>query len=491
MNDFEFKTEPFRHQLDEWYESRDATIRAHFWEMGTGKSKLFLDTAAWLYQQGEIDGALILAPNGVHRNWVEREIPAHLAIDGYRALCYETRKAGQKGHTQDLEELITHSGFAFLAMSYDSFVTDKGKALAKRFLTTREVIYGLDESRRIKSPGAKRTKTVLASAKFAKYRRILTGTPVANGPFDIYAPMRFLEPEFWRPHGMRSFEAFKTTFGEWVLVPLAGGRRFPKLIRLRWLDKLHKMIAPVCSRVTKDEVLDLPPKLYDRVYFDMAPDQRRTYTQLRDEYVAFLDTGEIMTAPLAITRELRLRQVLSGYLPNEEGVLRDFETNPRLTAALSWCEDCPHQAIIWANFVRDIDLLMDGLGNDAVRYDGKVGPADREEAINRFQAGKVKFFVANPAAGGMGLTLHAARSVLYYNNDSDLEKRLQSEDRAHRIGQEHPVNYTDLVCLDTVDGKIADALVRKEAVSARILGDALLSEHAALDSAPARGRLST
>ena len=478
--EFKFKTKPFAHQLEEWEKSRGSKTRAIFWEQGTGKTKLLLDTAAWLYCQGEIDGLLVVAPNGVHRNWITDEIPLHLP-DAVAAQTdshyYVSPKASSKRHRMRCGQVLDHRGLAIMAMSYDGFMTKHGKEYAKKFLVGREVMMVLDESRRIKSPGAKRTKTIVAAGKYAKFGRLATGTPVANGPFDVYTPLRFLDPDYWKPFGLGSFEAFKTYFGIWETIRTGDGRQFPKLVEVRCLDELHKMMSPVTTRVTKDEVLDLPPKLYGRRYFEMTKAQAAIYRLVRDEYLALLDSGESVTAPLAMVRELRLRQVLSGFVTNDDAVVEEIaDPNPRLQALAELVEDTPHQAIIWAHFRKDVADICELLGDQCVRYDGSTKEIDRGPAIDRFQAGDVKFFVGNPQACGTGLTLHAARTVIYYANDFDLEKRLQSEDRAHRIGQEHPVNYIDLICEGTIDEKIAQSMQNKEAVSRQILGDAMRSE---------------
>jgi SNF2 family DNA or RNA helicase len=477
--EYQFRTKPFRHQLEEFLAHRDDESRAIFWEQGTGKTKLIIDTAAWLLQTGKIDGMLVIAPNGVHQNWVLRELVQHMpegVLERTYTFVFSSQRRNAK-YLEQMEKVHARPEFVVVAMGYDGFMTKRGRLLARKFLQSRRVLFVLDESRRIKSPAAKRTRAIVAEGCHASYRRILTGTPVANGPFDVYAPIKFLDETFWSRHGLGSYLAFKTTFGVWEQLRL-GHRQFQKLLAFRSLESLNKLLSTISNRVVKSEVLDLPPKLYSTRTFEMSPEQARHYREIRDDFVTFLATGEPLTAPLAITRELRLRQILSGYLPSDlNSACLDFpELNARLYALEDLLDEVPHQAIIWANFTRDIDLICGLLGDQVVRYDGKVGEDDRTAAINRFQAGEVKYFVGNPAAGGTGLTLHAARTVIYYNNDFDLEKRLQSEDRAHRIGQAHPVNYIDLVCEGTVDERIADALQRKELISARILHDHLRQE---------------
>lgn len=471
-----FKTKPFQHQLTELEAHWNDEARAIFWEQGTGKSKLIIDTAARMFHAGMIDALFVVAPNGVHENWTEKELPAHYPGPFYAA-TYRTSKKNTKAHEREMERVLGYrDGLTVLTMSYDALLTDHGKRTAKRWLTKRRCLYVLDESTRIKSPGAKRTKTILASAKYAPFRRILTGTPVANGPFDVWAPMKFLDPAIWDGRGWRRFGAFKGYFG--IFRKGYNGntkREFKQLVGYRYLDKLVQILDPHSSRVTKDEVLDLPPKLYTTLSFDLSPQEQRVYDDMRDEYRVLLETGEKVTATLAMKRLLRLQQIASGYLPLDDSDEVVPLPNPsRLKLLRELVQDVSNSTIIWARFRKDIDQIMDLLADlklPAVRYDGSTKEEARLRAVDDFQAGKASFFVANPAAAGEGLTLHAARTVIYYTNSFNLTDRLQSEDRAHRIGQEHPVQYIDLVAAATVDKHIVRALRKKLDIARLITGD--------------------
>lgn len=472
-----WKTKPFPHQLAEWERSRDSENRAIFWEQGTGKTKLILDTAQHLALEKKIDGLLVIAPNGVHDNWTQSEVPNHFGLESFEGFAYHSRLAKTRKHKEDLDRLFESNRFAVLAMSYDSLITDSGKAIAKRFLTSRRCLYVLDESTRIKSPSAIRTKVILASAQYAAYRRVLTGTPIANGPFDIFAPMKFLDPAFWKGRGWGSFTAFKAYFGVYKKGYASGGREFPQLVGYRNIDRLSAYLEPHMSRVTKDEVLDLPPKLFTTLKFELDPLSRRCYDTLRDEYMLLTGDGNvILTAPIVLKRLLRLQQITCGYVPidfEEPTQVINFDNN-RLRLLGEVIQEISHGVIIWARFRFDIDLIIKHLlsqGKTVVRYDGSVKSEDRIEAIRKFQSGEAQFFVANPAAAGEGLTLHAARTVIYYSNSFKFAERLQSEDRAHRIGQEHPVHYIDLIANDTIDGHIVRALRRKSDVARLVTGD--------------------
>ena len=489
---YEFKTKPFDHQLRVFNETKDTPWFAIFWEQGTGKSKLTLDTAGHLFDKGEIDCLFVVAPNGVHRNWTSEEIGNHWNDDllaQVQTFTYHASKAKTQKHAKAAEDVLKHKGLAVIAMSYDALITKAGKPFAKQVLTKRRCLYVLDESARIKNPKARRTKTILASAKYAQYKRILTGTPVANGPFDVYAQMKFLEADYWKPRGLGNYTMFKNYFGIWFPMEV-NGRTFPKLSEYQNLEFLKQMIDPNSSRVLKEDVLDLPPKLYSKRFFAMSPKQAKLYQQLRDEFMAEFEGGLTITADLAITRMLRLQQITCGYVQVEkeklaadglsydiEKEIKDIEpTNERTALLYDILEDLPHKAIIWARFRRDIDMICKHLGDRAVRIDGKVGPDERAAAVDSFQHcqhGNAQFLVANQQAASEGYTFTQAKTVVYYNNSFKLTERLQSEDRAHRIGQNTSVQYIDIVAEDTLDERIIDALRGKLDIANQITGDGL------------------
>lgn len=468
----EFRTTPFPHQLAELELSRDLATRAIFWEMGCGKSKVVLDTAAYLCEKKEIDGLLILAPNGVAGNWILDEIPTHLAVP-CRSHSWSTGSAATKWHAKEVKELLAHQGLAVLAMSYDAFRTHLGRRAAEAFLDKRRCLYVCDESQRIKTPGAKRTISVVASGRRAAYKRILSGTPITNKPFDIYSQLKFLDEDFWVKRGFASYEAFKCHFGVWVSrVNGSTGGRFEQVVSFKNLTHLGDIVSEVGTRLLKTDVLDLPPKIYTKRYHDLSGEQRRVYDELRSEFIAELDGGT-MTAPQMITRLLRLQQVTCGYAVDDLGEVRAFPENPRLKLLAEVIEDLDGQAIIFARFRHDVSAICALLGADAVRYDGETSEDERLAARRAFQAGTTRFFVGNPAAAGVGLTLTAASTVIYFSNSFNLEDRLQSEDRAHRIGQTRAVTYIDLVANGTVDTRIVSTLRKKLDVASLVTGDAV------------------
>lgn len=482
MPEYEFKLPPFSHQLEEFNTNKDQPYWALFWEQGTGKSKETIDQACYNFEQGRINAIFVLAPNGVHRNWITDEIVAHIPdriMKQTLAHFYQAPKAKTKWHQADVNRVLNHDGLAVLAMSYDAFMTKEGKKVAWEFLKSKKVFYTTDEADAFKNPNAKRTKSVVASGRYAIMKRLLTGTPVNQGPFDVYSLMKFLKEDFWKPYGLSSFYAFKQHFGVWEKKYNSKlEREYDQLISYKNLDQLYEILQSASSRVLKEDVLDLPPKLYSKRYFELSREQQRVYDELKNEFMTFLDSGEFIAAPLAITRLLRLQQITSNYVPAEdgEGMHLISDKNPRIDCLRELIEVTPHKTIIWARFRQDIDQIMElltAMGRKPVRYDGQVDDVQRGKNKEAFQDGDATDFVGNPAAGATGLTLHAARTVIYYNNSFKLRDRLQSEDRAHRIGQEHPVNYVDIVAPDTVDENIVHALRNKLDIASQITGDEL------------------
>lgn len=486
---------PFAHQLAAFEQSRDFVTYALLMEQGTGKTKVALDTVAWNYCNGRIDGVLLLAPNGVHRNWVTDEIPRHVAPSlGCMGLVWRSGKARTKQHQRDVEALMGHKGLAVLAMNIDAILTEAGWNAAQHFLKVFKTFMIIDESTDIKAPGAKRTKRAWNLGKQAVMRRILTGTPTGNGtPLDLYAQFRFLHPDII---GAPTFLTFKHEYAEWEpRQNHSTGRRFEVLKQdaegrpmFRNLEQLRAKIARRSFRITKAEALpNLPPKLYTPRYFELSLPYRRIYDQMRDEFRAELGGREV-TANMVIVRMLRLQQITAGYLPlpldvewvNGEVVVHHEAKlepipgeNVRLELLLEDLAPLTTQAIIWARFQNDLTQILNRLQHigPAVRYDGTVNERERARAKESFQSGVAQFFVANARAGGRGLTLNTATDVFFYNNYFGLELRQQAEDRAHRIGIKNAVLYHDYVAEDSVEERIVECLRNGYSIANLITGD--------------------
>jgi SNF2 family DNA or RNA helicase len=483
MNILEFPhvIDPFNHQLEHLVNHVEKKSWGLLWEQGTAKTKPIIDTAAYLYDEGKINALLVVAPPGVERNWNSDEIPKHMppefAFD-VRVGIFLTAKKNTRDHKRSMEALIKHDGLAILLISYNAFMTKEGKAFIWKFLKARECLYVLDESHNIKTPSAKRTMSIVASGRYGKYKRILTGTPVAIGPFDLYSQIKFLDEFFWKNKGIHGTTEFRQFFGRWFTraehQQLHGyDPGYDQLIEYQNLDKLREWLSEISDRVLKDDVLDLPPKLYTKRYFEMSREQKVAYETLDEELM--LEIGDnIITAELPIVKLLRFQQIACNYVPvgDDEPVHMFSAKNPRIKIMEDLKGSLHQPTIVWARFTEDVNQIMDLLGKDAVRYDGSLSDDEAERSKLAFQAGDAKWFVGTAQKGGPGLTLTQAKNMIYYSNSFRLIDRLQSEDRAHRAGMdEHPVNYIDIIASNTVDERIVDNLRGKRDIAQEIQGD--------------------
>ena len=472
--DYKFKTKPYAHQKSALEKSWHKDDFAYFMEMGTGKSKVLVDNIAMLYNKGAIDAALIIAPKGVYRNWYSQEIPNHLPghIDHKTVLWTATTSKAKDKEYQQLFKI--DYDLHILIMNVEAFSTKKGLEFATKFLNCHKTLMAVDESTTIKTPTAKRTKAIITLGKFAKYRRILTGSPVTKSPLDLYTQCAFLNDNLL---GFMSYYSFRNRYAVMRQANF-GGRRVQLIAGYQRLDELAKLLKPFSDRVLKENCLDLPEKTYIERQVELTDEQKKTYETMKSAALASLK-GKMATAPHVLTQLMRLHQITCGHLKNDDETITEIKNN-RIDALLELLEETEGKAIIWANYVYDIKRIVKAIskkyGEDSiVQYYGAV-PADvRQKNIEKFQDPKspARFFVGNPQTGGYGITLTAANNIIYYSNGYDLEKRLQSEDRAHRIGQKKAVTYIDLITPKTVDEKIRKALRKKINIATEIMGEEL------------------
>ena len=478
---YKFKTTPYDHQLEALDRSIARSYYGFFMEMGTGKSKVLIDTIAHLGSQemfplDQIDFALIIAPKGVYRNWVNKEIPEHFPDDIPHSVFY-WQASNARRYREDLKNFLfsKEPGIKIFVMNVEAFSSAKGKKagewIADKF--GRNGLIAIDESTTIKNHKAKRTKSLIKVAAKFKYRRLLTGSPITKSPMDIFSQCEFLEP---RLLGHDSYYAFQARYA--ILQKRnMGALSFQQIVGFRNLDELTHKIDEFSYRVLKKDCLDLPDKSYTVRYVPLTLEQVRMYKDLQKEALILLEGGELVTAPQVITQMLRLQQVLSGHLKTDDGNMVEVP-NQRLDALLDCIEEASGKILIWSRFRYDIIKITNALNQtygegSAAAYFGDTSDDDRQRIVKQFQEpdSTLRFFIGNPSTAGYGLTLTEATTVIYYANDFNLETRIQSEDRCHRIGQKNPVTYIDLIAEETIDGKIVSALRDKIDIGARVLGE--------------------
>lgn len=524
-----FKTEPYKHQLDAFNRFKDSQYFALFFEQRVGKSKTVIDIAAEKYRTGEIDSLLVIAPNGVHRQWTADALPEHMPDDtNYRAELWNAQKVKQVGVKERLRALLSHVGLRVLSVNIDAIQTEEFKGYANAFFRGHRVMTVVDESSDIASEKATRTKMAWRIGRKSRVRALLDGTPVAAGPLGLYGQCEFLGPATL---GFTSYFAFKAHFAELKRCDfgerdkpcpeckktgVVNGVRCPRCFGNKFigrnqasvvqgyqnLPELKRRLAPFAMRVLRSQCHDLPPKIYEKIYFDLAPETTRFYQQLRDKFVAELKSGIRITAPMVLTRYLRLQQVSSGFVPvgvsvspcplcdgsdllceacEGLGVVETGEEhyeptgpNSRLEAFRGAIAKLEGQGVVWCKFNYDVDSVVamgQETGRRVVQYDGRIGASEKAQAVTAFQGGKADWFVAKPRSAGRGHDLAVANWTVYYSHDWSLRMRLQSEDRAQSLKKTDSVLYLDLVATDTVDDKIVNALRERKRISDMITGD--------------------
>jgi SNF2 family DNA or RNA helicase len=471
---YKFKTKPFAHQLQALEMSWDKKVFAYFMEMGTGKSKVLIDNMSILYDKGLINGALIIAPKGVYKNWFDSEIPTHMA-DHIEKTMVLWESTASKSKEKELNRLFKSSyDLHILVMNVEALSTKKGKQFAEKFLSCHKTLMAIDESTTIKNPGAARTKNIVDLGKHVLYKRILTGSPVTKSPLDLFTQCVFLDP-WLLDH--QSYYSFKTRYAITKQINVSG-RIVQIVVGYRNLGELSEKIKPFSHRVLKDDCLDLPPKTYMKRTIQLTEEQNKVYKQMKEIALATLN-GKLTTTHNVITQLMRLHQITCGHFKSDDGQTQKIANN-RLNELMDVLSEMEGKAVIWAHYRYDIEVIVEAIkkdygDNSVVTYYGDTTTDDRQKAIKLIQDpnSPVRFIVGTPQTGGYGITLTGASTMIYYSNGYDLEKRQQSEARIDRIGQEKPMTYIDIIAEGTVDEKIVKALRTKVNIATEIMGEEL------------------
>jgi SNF2 family DNA or RNA helicase len=470
---YKFRLKPYKHQLTALEKSWNKQNYAYFMEMGTGKTKVLIDNMSMLYDKGKIDGALIIAPKGVVKTWYEQELPAHLPehIENVTILWQSNITKSQQEKLDSLFEIET--ALHILVMNVEAFSTDKGVKFAAKFLNSHRTLMAVDESTTVKTPTAKRTKNIIDLGKYAKYKRILTGSPVTKNPLDLYSQCEFLDPYLL---DFTSYYAFRNRYAEMKTMHIRG-RSIQVVNEFKNLGELSDTLGNFSYRVLKEDCLDLPDKIFTKRHISLTPDQFKVYQQMKKQAIAVLN-GKVTSTMTVLTQLMRLHQITCGHFTADDGTTQLLPNN-RISELMNILEETEGKAIIWANYQRDVNQIIQAIVKEygeesVVDYYGLTPQDERQENIKKFQNGdECRFLVGTPQTGGYGITLTKANTVIYFSNGYDLEKRLQSEDRAHRIGQKKAVTYIDIICEDTVDEKIVKALREKINIASEVLGEEL------------------
>ncbi len=471
-----FKTKPLKHQRHCLANYGAREFFALLAEMGTGKTWIAINNLAELWTKGEVDAALVFAPNGVQGMWVRIQIPEHMpASVRYTAASWSAQNTKKEmAKISDVCESDSQT-LRILTMNWEALQHERSFRVALDFArSAKRLAIICDESDNIKNPKTIRWKSLMKLKPLSRYRRIMTGTPIDGSPYSAFGQYMFLDETIL---GTTSYFAFKAEYAEMLhanhpllkkiieknmlrFVPQIEARD-PHTGRPKYrnLDKLSKLIAPHSYRVLKKDCLDLPDKLPPELLFcKMTPQQEKIYKLAEKELRLEFD-GE-MTPFNKLAIATKLSQITSGYYlhpVSPDDPIRIPGPNPKMDLLIEhvrMANEAGIQVIVWARYTVQIQDIVKRMREEelpCVEYYGATKKKAREDAVDRFERGEVPNFVGNQQAGGSGITLVAAGKVFYFSNNWSLRDRLQSEDRAHRIGQTKRVGYTDFVAEDTVD----------------------------------------
>ncbi len=498
----------FKHQLEIFDRTKDLPAYCLAWKMRVGKTLPMIDTAVYLYEQGSIDGVLLIAPNGVHFNWSRKAIPEVVtelendfeeevdrfpdlgAAVGDRPKHLISEFSSSKSHTKtwqkEFEQALSFKGLLWFCFNVDAVYQKKGvNKFIEKFMAVRRFLLVVDESHKCKDPSKNRTKGVLdiSADKHCLYRRILTGTPVSQGPFDLWSQYAILDMNIIKER----YPAFKNRYGIFKTGYAAGGRPFKQLDTEKGsyknLDQLTAILAPYTSRLTYAEVAkNISDKVHhepimEKRFFELSDTQRKVYDQLREELLVQLDSGEIVTAQMAMTCLIRLQQISRGFVGGLEGedtsVIKDLgDPYPALDALDDIVEQAEGKVIVWCHFKSDVDLVMKR-HPEFVRYDGQTKTEDRFLALEAMRNDpKCKGLVGTPACGGVGIDIASADTMIFYSHGYSYPEREQAI--ARMLGPNQKSENTlvvDLVGADTTDENCLAILEKKDSLAQILTGD--------------------
>ena len=457
-----YKTKPLKHQEQATERFVNEKYGALFCEMGTGKSKIILD----IIQNSKTPVAvLVVAPNGLHHNWGRNEIPKHL--DKADVYCWNGSPTSKK-RKQELNAFYNKQSYnKFFLINIEALRTKSGFDFAQAFLagtgaSERHMI--IDESTCIKNPKAQQTKAVMRLAKQTERRWILNGTPITQGPLDLYSQCKFLDANSIPEKTMTTFKhayAIERTM-------TMGNRSFNKVVGYQNLDQLTKNIEPFSLRLEKKDCLDLPEKTFTPVYVELTAEQERVYQSIKNDSIAMLQ-GELVTTTMALTRIIKLHQILTGFVITDDDKTVNLRNNR--IAILQQLAETTTPLVVFCAYKHNVVQIKKALEDyKVVSYTGDDSTAQKNDAVRAFQDGEADIFVGTSAAA-KGLTLTRASTMVYYSNNYSLENRLQSQDRIHRIGQDNKCTYIDLVVPNSIDETILKRLEQKKELSNEVLDD--------------------
>lgn len=468
---------PHAHQLKEFNLHKDTKAKALLWYMRTGKTKSCIDLFSYLHVSNKIVSVVILAPNGVHYNWTKREIPEHIwkKVDHTTFTWFSSPIKKSIETIREVDRFNIKNKLLIVAINSESLRLDRVLTLIKSILKKGPSLLIVDECHDFRTPDSFRTKRLRALAQKFKYKRILTGTPVDNTPLASYSQFGILGKGALGADNYEHFKKIYAIYGKRRI----GNRSINKVIGYKNLDLLKKQINKWSTKVGRK---GMPPFCHQTVYFEMSGYQLKLYEKLKKEFRVELDTGEIIDVPQTCTRLTKLQQVLSGFFLHQESVYY-ISDSARIKALQKILDklDFDEKIIIWCKFKEDIKLVKQACQNHGMltyEYHGSINPKQKQEAVDKLMGPhhiEGEAFIGQPRAGGSGLNLSKASTVIFYSHTFDSIERNQAKERATKMGGD-PITLIDICGISSIDEYILKVLKEKRSISEEIMGKSYLRE---------------
>jgi len=460
------KTVPFQHQVAAFNMAITRPCFAALMEQGCGKTAVAIAVAGYRFKRGEVNRVLVVAPASVVPVW-PKEFETHADFP-FVVKALEGAMTKRADELQSLRHKIAPSLAETCDIDLPLLVAvinyEATWRLEEELVAWQPDMIICDESQRIKTPGARQSKAMARLGTISRYRMILTGTPVSQGPLDFYSQYRFLDRNIFGT----SYYAFRARYA------LMGGYENRQVIGYQNLDDLVQKVHSVAFRCRKEDCLDLPEQIDQVLYCDLEKDARRVYDQLVKESVAELSSEEVVAAPNVLSRLLRLSQVTGGFLKVDEKTTQVSKAKMALLEeTLDDLLEAGKKVVVFARFVPEIEAITKMLDKKKVAHGLIYGatPMDaRGDMVEAFQTDPdVKIFVAQIQTAGLGITLHAADTAIFYSLDYSYANYDQCRARIHRIGQKNNCTYIHLVARNTVDEKVLSALAQKRDLADQVV----------------------
>ena len=487
------KTKPYSQQSAAFNKTKLMAYAAYFMEQGTGKTKVVIDRSVYLWEAGKIDAVLVLCPNSLTDTWTE-EIETHCP-DRANPVVAVWDSSLTKKVTKLLEAVIysdCKEELPFLIMNIEASRTQKGAKLAQWWARHKELHIVCDESQIIATPKASQTVAAINLARQCKARSIMTGTPTDGKASDYFSQINFLMPN---PLGFSNYYSFRARYctleTKRVYCKPYFDKKQKKFIKTRKIveivgpqnaTELKKKLLEFSYFCKKADCMDLPPKIPHKRIGTLTPQGTRIYKSVCTQIITEIEADRFITAEIALSKLIRLQQITGGFLPSDDDENAEPipGNNPKIDLLVETTLQFPGPTLFWARFKAEHVAIIKALGaivnpKFIGEITGRVDKKDREDNRRAFQKGKLEYLVMSQSCGGAGYTLTKAENEQFYSNTFSHRIRVQAEDRAHRIGLEHPVNLIDLLIpvpstkID-VDTKVYEALVKK-GINADMLTD--------------------